>query len=191
LILNSMPHDDRILKRKGEGAMPKLEEMSKQGNSSVQIANLLYNTGFRLTGSYKRTQELLTGVFNTLNGNININTALKNLCLIYINQATSSQGKNLSNNLPKYSSKAKSSPVAKDNSAEKIQEALLTLPPTERLVLVLRDVLGLSYVEIAEITGIEKIAVTRLLNAGRCELRKQLAPLPGQSRSLEKYPIAK
>ncbi|AGL02528.1 hypothetical protein [Desulfoscipio gibsoniae] len=62
--------------------MPKLREMSKQGNSSEQIVNLLYNTGYRLTGSHRKTQELLKGVFNALNGNINLNTALKSLCLI-------------------------------------------------------------------------------------------------------------
>ncbi|AGL03443.1 RNA polymerase sigma factor [Desulfoscipio gibsoniae] len=163
--------------------MPKLGEMSKQGNSSEQIVNLLYNTGYRLTGSHNKTQELLTAVFNALNGNISINIALKNLCLIYRNKTTSSPGKNLP--------KAKSSPPAKDNSTDKIQEALLTLSPIERLVLVLREVLGLNYTEIAELTGIEKIAVTRLLNAGRWELRKQLAPLPSQRRPPEKYPIAK
>ncbi|WP_006523802.1 RNA polymerase sigma factor [Desulfoscipio gibsoniae] len=167
--------------------MPKLGEMFKQGNSSEQIVNLLYNTGYRLTGSHKKTQELLKGVFKALDGDINLNTALINLCLIYRNKATTGWTPNLPKDLPR----AKSSPPTKDNSTNKIQAALLTLPPTERLVLVLRDILGLSYVEIAEMTGIEKIAVTRLLNTGRWELRKQLVPPPGQIRLHEKYSAAK
>jgi len=175
LILNLMPRVNRILKREGEGTMPELEEMSKQGDSSEQIVNLLYNTGYRLTGNHKKTQELLTSVFNALKGNMKLNIALRNMCLIYRNKATSSPGKNLPKNLPR----EKSSPSAKDNSTNKIQAALLTLPPTERLVLVLREVLGLSYAEIAEMTGIEKIAVTRLLNTGRWGLLKRLAPPPG------------
>jgi len=167
--------------------MPKLEEMSKQGNSSEQIVNVLYNTGYRLTGSHKKTQELLTGVFNIINGNCNLNTALKNLCLIYVNEATPCLG----NNLPEHLSKEKNSHSANDNSTNKIQSALLTLPPAERLVLVLREVLGLSYVEIAEMTGIEKTAVIQLLNTGRWELRKQLAPPSGQGKLSEKYFAAK
>ncbi len=162
--------------------MPKLEEMSKQGNSSEQIVNLLYNTGYRLTGSHKETQALLTGVFNALNGNININIALKNLCLLYINKTTSSPGKGLTQD--------KSSPPVKDNSTNKIQEALLTLAPTERLVLVLRELLGLNYFQIAEMTGMENTAVSRLLHTGRWALRKQLAPPPGQNR-LPEYFIVK
>ncbi|AGL02497.1 RNA polymerase sigma factor [Desulfoscipio gibsoniae] len=163
--------------------MPKLREISKRGNSSEQIVNLLYNTGYRLTGSHRETQKLLKDVFNALNGNINLNTALKSLCLIYINKATSSLGKN--------SPKDKRSLPKKNNSTNKVQEALLTLPPAERLVLVLREVLGLGYVEIAEMTGIEKTAVTRLLNTGRWALRKQLVPPPGKSRQPEKYSVAK
>ncbi|MFA7468496.1 MAG: sigma factor-like helix-turn-helix DNA-binding protein [Desulfotomaculaceae bacterium] len=163
--------------------MTKLEEMSKQGDSPEQIVNLLYNTGYRLTGSHKKTQELLKGVFIELNGNINLSTALKNMCLIYRNKTTSSSGKNFT--------KDKSGPPIKDNCTNKIQAALLTLPPTERLVLVLREILGLNYAEIAGLTGMEKTAVTRLLSTGRWDLRKYLVPPPGQRKLPEKYTVAK
>ncbi|SFR00586.1 RNA polymerase sigma factor [Desulfoscipio geothermicus] len=154
--------------------MPKLGETFKQGDSPKQIVNLLYNTGYRLTGSHKETEELVKGVFDALNGNSNLNTALNNMCLMYMNKTTSGSGKN--------SLKDKSSTPTKGNSTNKIQEALLTLQPAERLVLVLREILGLSYSEIAEMTGIEKMAVTRLLNTGRWALRKHLVPPPGKSR---------
>ncbi|HBX24515.1 MAG TPA: RNA polymerase subunit sigma-70 [Desulfotomaculum sp.] len=163
--------------------MPKLEEISKQGDSSEPIVNLLYNTGYRLTGSHRKTQELLKGVFNALNGNLNFNTALKNLCLIYRNKTTSSPGKNLPQD--------KNSSSIKVKSTDKIQAALLTLPPAERLILVLREILGLNYAEIVEFTGMEKTDVTRLLNTGRWFLRKHLAPPPGQRRLPEKYTVAK
>ncbi len=105
--------------------MPKLEEVSKHGDSSEPIVNLLYNTGYRLTGSHRKTQELLKGVFNALNGNIDFNIALKNLCLIYRNKTTSSPGKNLP--------QEKNSSSIKVKNTEKIQTALLTLPPAERV----------------------------------------------------------
>ncbi|WP_347488909.1 sigma factor-like helix-turn-helix DNA-binding protein [Desulfoscipio sp. XC116] len=163
--------------------MPKMREKFKRGSSSEQIVNLLYNTGYRLTGNHRETQKLLKDVLNVLNDNINLNIALKSLCLIYINKAISSPGKN--------SSKNKKSPPRKSNSTNKVQEALLTLPPAERLVLVLREVLGLDYVEIAELIGIEETPVSRLLNTGRWALRKQLACLLGQSGQPEKYSVAK
>ncbi len=146
--------------------MLKLEEISKKGDSSEQVVNLLYNTGYRLTGSHKRTQALLTSVFIALNGNINTNIALKNLCLIYMNKATYSPGKKLTQD--------KSSPPVEENSTSKVQKALLKLPSTERLVLVLREILGLSCDEIAELTVMENMEVSRLLNTGRWALRKQL-----------------
>ncbi|KAF1084312.1 ECF RNA polymerase sigma factor SigE [Sporotomaculum syntrophicum] len=151
--------------------------MSKQDNSSEQIVYLLYNTGYRLTGSHNRTQELLMVVFNTVSGNINLKTALKKLCLTYKNKATTGWAPNLPKDLPE----AKKSPQTEDNSTNKIQAGLMTLPPSERLVLVLREVSGLNYVEIAEVTGMEKISVNRLLSTGRWELRKKFAPVPEQS----------
>lgn len=148
--------------------MPQLEEMSNQGNSLEQIINLLYNIGYRLTGSHKLTQELLTDVINALHGNLEVNIALENLCLLFKSKTTA--------NLIKKSTKAKISPEIKDNNLEKIQQTLLTLPPTERLVLILREILGLNYFEIAKVVGMERITVTTLLNAARWELRKRLAP---------------
>ena len=63
VILHSMPYNEGF-KTKGREIMPQLEEMSNQGNSLEQIINLLYNIGYRLTGSHKLTQELLTDVIN-------------------------------------------------------------------------------------------------------------------------------
>jgi len=164
--------------------MPKLDKTFKQGEYPEQIVNLLYNTGYRLTGKHLETQELVEGVFDTLNNNANLKTALKSMCLIYMNN-TASGGKNL----PKDNNG--STLLDKGISTHKIQAALLALPPIERLVLVLREILGLNYADIAEITGCEKITVTRLLTAGRGALRKHLVLHPGRNRRPEKYTAAK
>ncbi len=167
--------------------MPNLDKTFKQGEYPEQIVDLLYNTGYRLTGKHLETQELVEGVFNTLNNNANLKTALKSMCLIYMNNTASGGGKNLN------SSKVSSSSTLLDKGicTNKIQAALLALPPIERLVLVLREILGLNYADIAEITGCEKITVTRLLTAGRGALRKHLVPHPGRNRRPERYTVAK
>ncbi len=57
-----------------------------------------------------------------------------------------------------------------DLSKPQIQEALLYLPPIERLLVVLKDILGLTYAEMADLTGLEKSDVSCLLSMGRLSL---------------------
>jgi RNA polymerase sigma factor (sigma-70 family) len=66
-----------------------------------------------------------------------------------------------------------------------IERALATLPPDFRAAVVLCDVEGLSYEEIAEILGAKLGTVRSRIHRGRAMLRKALAhraPTPGRSR---------
>ena len=58
----------------------------------------------------------------------------------------------------------------------KIQNAILSLPPEFRIVVVLRDMQELSYREIAEATGATLEVVKVRLFRGRAMLRRRLAP---------------
>jgi RNA polymerase sigma-70 factor (ECF subfamily) len=60
--------------------------------------------------------------------------------------------------------------------SRRIQEAFLSLPPEYRAVLLLRDVEGLSYKEIAESLGIPIGTVRSSLYRAREMLRKRLVP---------------
>jgi RNA polymerase sigma-70 factor (ECF subfamily) len=64
--------------------------------------------------------------------------------------------------------------VERQELNEMIQAAILTLPDEQRVVLVLSDVQGLSYQEIAEATGISLGTVKSRLSRGRARLRDQL-----------------
>ncbi len=59
-------------------------------------------------------------------------------------------------------------------SAEIIQKALQKVKPVYREVVVLRDVQGLSYEEIAEVTGLSIGTVKSRINRGRKQLQKLL-----------------
>jgi RNA polymerase sigma-70 factor (ECF subfamily) len=144
--------------------------LTKAG-SPEQIFNLLYNTGFRLTGNHRKTAELVKGAVTKLNGcrEFDSITALKGLCSTFIQNCSG----NSSENFP---AGENSAIYCNANNADKIQEALLHLPVMERLMVVLRDVLGLSYAEMAEMAGLEKPDVARLLSAGRWSLRRRLSP---------------
>ncbi|MCJ7667852.1 MAG: sigma-70 family RNA polymerase sigma factor [Anaerolineae bacterium] len=55
-----------------------------------------------------------------------------------------------------------------------IQRGLATLPPEQRIALVLSDIQGLSYKEIAEVMGTNLGTVKSRLNRGRASLRDHL-----------------
>jgi RNA polymerase sigma-70 factor (ECF subfamily) len=58
-----------------------------------------------------------------------------------------------------------------------IEEAIASLPEQQRLVVVLRDIQGLSYEEIAKITGYNLGTVKSKLSRGRLSLREKLEGL--------------
>jgi RNA polymerase sigma-70 factor, ECF subfamily len=60
-----------------------------------------------------------------------------------------------------------------------VREAIEELPPAQRAAVLLRDVEGLSYAEIAEQLGIPKGTVMSRIHAGRQNLRQTLEPLLG------------
>jgi len=66
-----------------------------------------------------------------------------------------------------------------------VEAALATLPPDFRAAVVLCDVEGLSYEEIAEVTGARLGTVRSRISRGRAMLRRALAhrePAPGRQR---------
>lgn len=141
--------------------MPLMGKPLSQLYSPEEILDLLYNTGFRLTGSHRETTDLVLSAFDTLTGceKIKFSTALKGLCSVYIKTAA----KNLDQ------------PLYRNNcSMGKVQEALLSLPHKERLVVVLREILGLDYDAISNMTDLEKKDVAKLLAIGRSCLVNQL-----------------
>jgi RNA polymerase sigma-70 factor (ECF subfamily) len=59
-------------------------------------------------------------------------------------------------------------------SAQRLQAGILTLPAEERIVLVLADVLGLSYGDIGQVTNLRRSTVNSRLGRGRARLRDYL-----------------
>jgi RNA polymerase sigma-70 factor (ECF subfamily) len=69
------------------------------------------------------------------------------------------------------------SPVVKLEKQEKLallKKAINVLPSDQKTVVVLRDIEGLSYKEIASITGLSLSAVKSRLFRGRLDLRERL-----------------
>ena len=69
------------------------------------------------------------------------------------------------------------SPLAeleKRERMELIQQAIESLPPAQKMVVILRDIQGLSYDDIADITGYGLGTVKSRLSRARLELRREL-----------------
>jgi RNA polymerase sigma factor (sigma-70 family) len=64
--------------------------------------------------------------------------------------------------------------AARQPSCDRVQAILSALPPDQRVTLVLSDVQGLSYREIAEVTGVSADVIRSRLSWGRTALRNAL-----------------
>jgi RNA polymerase sigma-70 factor (ECF subfamily) len=70
--------------------------------------------------------------------------------------------------------------------AQRLREAVQKLPPQYRIILVLRDMEGLSDEEVAEITGLKPGNVRVRLHRARLFVRKELAQLDARRRTRAK-----
>ena len=70
--------------------------------------------------------------------------------------------------------------VQQREMAALLQRGITTLPDDQRIVLVLSDVQGMSYEEIAEITKSNLGTVKSRLNRARTRLREYLQKMPGE-----------
>ena len=57
---------------------------------------------------------------------------------------------------------------------EEIKRALAALPPDQRVAVILRDIEGLDYEEISQVTGSSLGTVKSRINRGRARLRHHL-----------------
>ena len=67
--------------------------------------------------------------------------------------------------------------LASQDTSSMVRQALANINPIYREVLVLREMQGLSYVEIGKIVGVPKGTIMSRLSRARAELRRQLEPL--------------
>jgi len=132
--------------------------------STEQIIDQIYSTAFRLTGKKQSAEVLTVEAINTAmnkKGILTFRAALKGLCYSFLNSPVPQRNIQFKN--CGFNSGAVNS--------EQVQEALLYLEPVERLVLILREIWRFSYWEIADLTGLNKDKVAKVLAQGRLSLR--------------------
>lgn len=71
----------------------------------------------------------------------------------------------------------------RSEQGQRLREAIRSLPPHYRIVIVLRDMEGLTDEEVAEITGLRQGTIRVRLHRARLFVRKELAKLSGSTKN--------
>jgi len=157
---------------------------------------LVYSTALRLTGDPElaadATQDAYVRAYNSLagfRGQSAFTTWLYriavNVCLDHLRRRTRqprslpTAGTNPEDTAPLPLAAAAPTPQQETERHERqrlVQEALLRLSDDHRTVLVLFDLSGLTYEEIAQVTGVPLGTVKSRLNRARLALRDELGP---------------
>ncbi|SFH19002.1 Sigma-70, region 4 [Desulfotomaculum arcticum] len=139
--------------------MARLTEIDNFHDTPKKVFNCVYNICFRLTGNHVKAGELVKATFIDGGYPIDPIALITVLCASFISWSRADPGTGWY--LPGLSLH---------------QQALLQLAPLERLVVVLHDVAGFDYDEIARVTGFVRSDVAKLLASGRLALRDKLIP---------------
>lgn len=176
----------------------KLVERCLQGDDAAweQIVNSytrrIYNLGYRYTNRRDEaedlTQEILVRVYQNLksfraDAGTFQNWILKvgrNLIIDHYRQTRRFQQAAGTEELETMNLKDEKAPnpertVERDEAARFLREGLQALSPELKEAIVLRDIEGMAYLEIAELLGIPEGTVKSRINRGRLELAKLLS----------------
>ncbi len=139
----------------GKSTEHRLEELIKK----------VYKAGYYLTCNTKKAEELTIKTFEVFTGSgydIDEQIMWKYLAEIYLNELSETY---------KYHFNSKHQPIKLE---DKLHRAVLTLAPEEKLVLILRDMIGLNYDELTGIIGCDRDKLTGILTEARFHLCQEL-----------------
>lgn len=140
-----------------------------RGDATGECLELVYAAGFRLTGSHQNAKVLVQKSLFDDENNMHPHPAeaLKNLCRVFIAGGTAE---------PREKGTGPCDTGNPGRAHGAVQEALLALEPEDRMAIVLRENLGLSYTEIAGVTLSTEKEVARRIASARWTLKKLLTP---------------
>lgn len=131
----------------------------------IQAINQVYNAGFYLSGSRDVAEHLTIQTFNLFKENdlcFQDHTRWKKFSTLYLNEFSVMDEYPNRNQIEEMSLEAN------------LPSAILCLPPEERLVLLLREIIGLGYEEISQCINCTKDMVSEILTRGRGLLLQEL-----------------
>lgn len=143
-------------------------DLYEEGSPEVLI-KILYTTAFRLTGDHRNAALLVQKTVSGINWDRSSGAAVEVLCRVFLAE-TVSGGRRIHKTTATWKTG-----VAGSRDSTPVQNALMELAPEDRVAVVLRDVLDLSYTEIAAATMSSEKEVAGRVASARWALRKMLA----------------
>jgi len=185
----------------------KLVERCLQGDDAAwetivnMYAKRIYNLGYRYTGRREEaedlTQEIFIRVYQNLNsfrsdaGNFQswVLRVGRNLIIDHYRQSRRFQQSAGSEEMEEMKLEDDKLPnphrmIEQDEASRFLQDGLQSLPPELKEAIILRDLEGMAYQEIAGLLGIPEGTVKSRINRGRIELAKLLSKRRAQKGML-------
>lgn len=141
---------------------PFIKKISQE--RKIQLINQVYTVGFYLSGSIDMAEHLTIQTFDLCKETdwYFQDQIWKIFCSLYFNESTG---------MNKYPNKNQTDGTSLE---AKLPSAILCLPPEERMVLLLREIIGFGYEEISQCINCSKEGVSEILTRARWYLRQEL-----------------
>ena len=180
-----MHPDDRLVRRAQEGDRRAFEQLVQAHRSR------LYTLALRELGSAADAEDAVQETFirawralPRFRAQASFGTWVYRICLNAISDQRSRSAKRSTTPLDDAREPSDQRDlVAERELATALQEALAGLDESFRTAVVLYDVLGRSYVEIAEILDVPEGTVKSRIFRGRAEIARRLGTVPGEEES--------
>lgn len=146
--------------------------MVKNDNEVEDIAQEVFIKIYKNLGDFKEESSLYTWIYR-ITVNVCIDELKKRKKVVYLNEKIDTKDGEVELQLPDDSKSP--TDIAEDNDLkDKLEKCIKKLPESQRMMIILRDIKGFTYMEIAEIMKMNLGTVKSKINRARASLKELL-----------------
>lgn len=146
--------------------------MIKNDNEVEDIAQEVFIKIYKNLGNFKEESSLYTWIYR-ITVNVCIDELKKRKKVVYLDEKIDTKDGEVELQLPDDSKSP--TDIAEDNDLkDKLEKCIKKLPESQRMMIILRDIKGFTYMEIAEIMKMNLGTVKSKINRARASLKELL-----------------
>ncbi len=146
--------------------------MVKNDNEVEDIAQEVFIKIYKNLGNFKEESSLYTWIYR-ITVNVCIDELKKRKKVVYLDEKIDTKDGEVELQLPDDSKSP--TDIAEDNDLkDKLEKCIKKLPESQRMMIILRDIKGFTYMEIAEIMKMNLGTVKSKINRARASLKELL-----------------
>lgn len=146
--------------------------MVKNDNEVEDIAQEVFIKIYKNLGNFKEESSLYTWIYR-ITVNVCIDELKKRKKVVYLDEKIDTKDGEVELQLPDDSKSP--TDIAEDNNLkDKLEKCIKKLPESQRMMIILRDIKGFTYMEIAEIMKMNLGTVKSKINRARASLKELL-----------------